>query len=109
MNHEGVIALKLHLSGLAIELLRLVSEGMQNREIAERLHLSLSHVEKKLSNADPTRSIYNKIGVRRRAEAIAWYDEQARQATDLNAASDTRREGIPLTRLAMSGLLLPQD
>ena len=53
------------LSRRELEVLRLVAGGLSNREIGERLFLSLSTV--KGHNA----SIFEKLGVRRRTEAIA--------------------------------------
>ena len=43
-----------------------MAEGCTNRQVAERLYLSVKTVERHLLNA------YTKIGVRNRAEATAW-------------------------------------
>ena len=48
------------------ELLGLVAQGLTNREIAERLVISVRTAEHHLANA------YGKIGVRGRAEAVAY-------------------------------------
>ena len=47
------------------ELLGLVSEGLSNREIAERLFISENTVKKHLNN------VYSKLGVTRRTQAVA--------------------------------------
>lgn len=54
------------LSTREFEVLTLVAEGCTNRQVAERLFLSVKTVERHLLNA------YTKIGVRNRAEATAW-------------------------------------
>jgi DNA-binding CsgD family transcriptional regulator len=46
------------------DVLRWLSQGKQNREIAQLLHISEVAVEKHLS------SIYRKLGVRNRVEAV---------------------------------------
>ena len=47
------------------ELLGLVSEGLSNREIAERLFISENTVKKHLNN------VYSKLGVTRRTQAVS--------------------------------------
>lgn len=59
-----------------LEVLRLAAMGMTNRAIAARLSLSLKSIEHMLGSSDPLRAIYPKIGVSRRAEAVAWYTTQ---------------------------------
>jgi len=53
------------LSGRELEVLRLVSQGLSNREICERLFLALSTVK------GHNRNIYGKLQVQRRTEAVA--------------------------------------
>lgn len=53
------------LSDRELEVLRLVAEGLSNREIAERLYLALSTVK------GHNRVIYGKLNVQRRTEAVA--------------------------------------
>jgi LuxR family maltose regulon positive regulatory protein len=48
-----------------LEVLRLICEGLSNREIAERLTVTLNTVKKHTSN------LYSKLGVRSRTQAIA--------------------------------------
>lgn len=52
------------------KVLQLLTEGMQNREIAEFLSITVNTVEKHLS------SIYRKLGVTSRTEAVHWWDEK---------------------------------
>ena len=47
------------------EVLRLICEGLSNREISERLTVTLNTVKKHTSN------LYDKLGVRSRTQAIA--------------------------------------
>ncbi len=56
-----------------IEILRLIAQGLSNREIAKRLHLAPKTIEHLLGSSDPHRAIYPKIGVTNRTEAAAWY------------------------------------
>ena len=53
------------LSDRELEVLALIAEGLPNRDIAERLYISLSTVK------SHTASIYGKLGVHSRTEAIA--------------------------------------
>jgi LuxR family maltose regulon positive regulatory protein len=53
------------LSEREIDVLRLVAEGLTNREISTRLHLSLSTVKWHTGN------IYGKMGVKNRTQAVA--------------------------------------
>jgi LuxR family maltose regulon positive regulatory protein len=53
------------LSERELEVLRLVAEGLTNREIAARLYLSLNTVK------GHTRNIYGKLGVHSRTQAVA--------------------------------------
>ena len=52
------------LSEREIEVLQLVSQGLKNEEIAERLIVSLGTVKTHVNN------IYGKLGVRNRVEAV---------------------------------------
>lgn len=61
------------LNAREIEILRLVAQGLSNREIARALNLAPKTIEHLLGNSDPYRAIYPKIGVSSRAEAAAWY------------------------------------
>jgi LuxR family maltose regulon positive regulatory protein len=53
------------LSERELEVLRLIAEGLANREIAERLYISLSTVKSHAA------SIYGKLDVHKRTEAVA--------------------------------------
>ena len=53
-----------HLTLREIELLKLLSNGMSNGEIAEQLFISIVTVKKHLSN------IYKKLDVKNRAQAV---------------------------------------
>jgi LuxR family maltose regulon positive regulatory protein len=53
------------LSERELEVLRLISEGLSNREVAQRLYIALSTVKVH------TRNIYGKLGVHNRTEATA--------------------------------------
>jgi LuxR family maltose regulon positive regulatory protein len=57
------------LSQRELEVLQLIAEGLTNREIAERLFLSLNTVKVH------TRNIYGKLNVRSRTQAIARSQE----------------------------------
>lgn len=59
-----------HLSEREAEVLRLVAAGLSNKDIAERLVLSVHTVERHLAN------IYTKIGARRRMDAATYAVEQ---------------------------------
>jgi DNA-binding CsgD family transcriptional regulator len=74
------------LTGRELEVLRLVAQGMTTRQVAEHLHLAPKTVEHMLSNEDPTRAIYPKIGVTNRSAAVAWYVEHYGKP---NAAPDS--------------------
>jgi DNA-binding CsgD family transcriptional regulator len=50
-----------------LRIVGLAADGTSNREIAERLFLSVRTVESHLSHA------YGKIGIRTKAELAAWY------------------------------------
>lgn len=54
-------------------LLELAAEGLTTREIARKLSLAEKTVEHHFSDKDPARGLYSKLGVRNRAQAIAWY------------------------------------
>jgi LuxR family maltose regulon positive regulatory protein len=53
------------LSERELEILRLVAEGLSNREVSERLFVALDTVK------GHNRSIYQKLQVKRRTEAVA--------------------------------------
>lgn len=48
----------------------LVTEGLSNKKIAKRLHISRWTVDRHLTN------IYGKLGVESRTEAVAWVNQQ---------------------------------
>jgi RNA polymerase sigma factor (sigma-70 family) len=50
--------------------LQLLTEGMENKEIAESLNITINTVEKHLTK------IYQKLGVTSRTEAVHWWDEK---------------------------------
>jgi len=52
------------------QVLQLLTEGMENKEIAKFLSITVNTVEKHLS------SIYRKLGVTTRTEAVHWWDEK---------------------------------
>ena len=54
------------LTAREVEILRLLTRGLSNAEIAERLVISVHTVERHLANA------YHKVGARNRAEAAAY-------------------------------------
>ena len=54
------------LTNREMTVLELVGTGLSNRDIAERLYLSINSVKTYI------RSAYRKIGVSRRAEAVLW-------------------------------------
>jgi LuxR family maltose regulon positive regulatory protein len=60
-----LVALAEPLSDRELEVLGLIAEGLSNRDIAERLYISLSTVK------SHTASIYGKLGVHSRTEAVA--------------------------------------
>lgn len=53
------------------EALQMLTEGMDNKTIANSLNVTINTVEKHLAN------IYRKLGVTRRSEAIHWWDEKS--------------------------------
>ena len=55
-----------HLSVREGEILRLISQGLSNQEIAEKAYLSINTVKSYI------RSAYRKIGVRSRTQAVLW-------------------------------------
>ncbi len=58
------LPLNLELSTREIEVLKLISEGLTNQEIADKLYLSLNTIK------SHTNSIYIKLGVNRRTQAL---------------------------------------
>jgi two-component system, NarL family, response regulator LiaR len=52
------------------QVLQLLTEGMENKEIAESLNITINTVEKHLTK------IYQKLGVTSRTEAVHWWDEK---------------------------------
>jgi DNA-binding CsgD family transcriptional regulator len=62
-----------NLNARELEILRLVAQGLSNRQIAKVLDLAPKTVEHLLGSSDPHRAIYPKIGVANRTEAAAWY------------------------------------
>lgn len=52
------------------EVLQLLTEGHENKAIAESLNITINTVEKHLAN------IYNKLGVTSRTEAVHWWMEK---------------------------------
>lgn len=71
------------LSPRELEVLRLAALGLTNQVIAARLSLSTKSIEHMLGLSDPYRGIYAKIGVTKRAEAVAWYTARFGCADDL--------------------------
>lgn len=67
---EGVAEKWESLSKRERHVLQLLTEGMENKEIAESLNITINTVEKHLS------SIYRKLGVTTRTEAVHWWDEK---------------------------------
>ena len=54
------------LSGREAEVVALITQGLTNQEIADRVYLSINSVKTYI------RTAYSKIGVQRRAQAVAW-------------------------------------
>jgi two-component system nitrate/nitrite response regulator NarL len=54
------------LTSRELQVIRLIENGLTNREIADRLSMALSTVK------NHTHSIFDKLQIRRRAEAAAW-------------------------------------
>ena len=63
--NSSVYSLQEELNEREMEVLRSMAAGLSNREIADRMYLSINTIKWHTSN------IYGKLGVRRRAEAIA--------------------------------------
>ncbi len=70
-KRHGIRATKQELTPREWEMLALVADAMNNREIATELGISEKTVKNTLSN------IFNKIGVEDRAKAARWYRENA--------------------------------
>jgi two-component system, NarL family, response regulator LiaR len=66
----------LGLSQREAEMLTFITRGLTNEEIARRSYLSLNTVKSYIRNA------YRKIGVRTRAQAVAWGYRNGFQSTD---------------------------
>ncbi len=79
---EEVITKWESLSKRERKVLQLLTEGMQDKEIAEFLSISVNTVEKHLS------SIYQKLGGTSRTEAIHWWDKKI---TDFRNSSLDKR------------------
>lgn len=63
--NSSVSSLQEELNEREMEVLRSMAAGLSNREIADKMYLSINTIKWHTSN------IYGKLGVRRRAEAIA--------------------------------------
>jgi len=59
-------ALREALSPRECDMLRMISQGLSNQEIADGLHLSINSVKTYV------RSAYRKIGVSSRSKAVIW-------------------------------------
>ncbi|MDH5655379.1 MAG: LuxR C-terminal-related transcriptional regulator [Spirochaetia bacterium] len=57
------------LSAREVEILQLIAEGLSNKEIAEKLGLALNTIK------GHNRHLFDKLGVQRRTEAVAWARE----------------------------------
>lgn len=62
--HDLAVLLRGDLTGPEVEMLRLVADGMANKQIASHLGISVKRVERMLSSA------YRRLGVQNRAEAV---------------------------------------
>lgn len=69
----GVLLNGIWLTAREVQILQFVSEGLINKEIAVRLDYSKKWIDKILSNSDECLTLYKKIGVRSRVEAVQWY------------------------------------
>ena len=75
-----------HLSVREGEILRLISQGLSNQEIAERAYLSINTVKSYI------RSAYRRMGVESRSQAILWaIDRGFGDAPDPQAPATPRR------------------
>lgn len=75
------------LSQREVEILALIAQGLSNQEILDRVHLALNTLKSHI------RSIYRKIGVTTRSQAVAWAMRNGFAAPD----GDSAESGIHLT------------
>jgi len=68
------------LSARELTILELVGTGLTNRDIADRLYLSINSVKTYI------RTAYRKIGVSRRAEAVLWVVHREQTASHVSIA-----------------------
>jgi DNA-binding NarL/FixJ family response regulator len=61
------------LSHRQLRIIKLVAQGLKNREIAEKLGISSKVIKNYLGN------IYGKIGVRNRVELALWYEARVHE------------------------------
>lgn len=75
------------LSARERQVLHLVAQGQDNLQIAATLGVAMDTVKNHISN------IYTKLGVRTRAEAVAWFWQHARGSTahDIYGYNDARQ------------------
>jgi DNA-binding NarL/FixJ family response regulator len=69
---DGGYGVPVHLTAREEQLLALAADGLTNAEVADTLVLSVRTVRNHMS------SVYSKLGVRSRAEAVAWWLRRAR-------------------------------
>jgi DNA-binding NarL/FixJ family response regulator len=64
--HDARLGADVSLSAREVEILRLITQGRSNLQIADDLYLSINSIKTYI------RSAYQKMGVKTRAQAVAW-------------------------------------
>jgi NarL family two-component system response regulator LiaR len=74
-----------NLTAREAEVIALITQGLSNQEIADRSYLSINSVKTYI------RTAYRKIGVSRRAQAVAWGMHHGFEPDRVRSIDDTRR------------------